>query len=267
MRERMFAEAKRDYERAHELNPRDESHSCFGNAQPRQRPRAAQRRYLRSRARRSLTRRSPRRVRAWRSRRVRSQADAGLEPGVHVDPGSPAAKEYVIPLTMARQTGAPGSSAGSSAALFGAGIGPRGPGGTVGSAFGYTPRTWVRAKITAGRVGARNRLDALGGAGIAPSLACSLRAPASCGRQRFADRAARRRRGDPDPRRPRRQRCSDVAATSPTRHEREALDAVPDHRRRRLHRLTSERSADRARPLGARARRPLHWRAWRTSAT
>src|SRR5271168_4320784 len=59
-----------------------------------------------------------------------AQADTGLEPGVHVDPGSPAAKEYAIPLGQARQIGAEGSSDGSSPPLFGAGIGPRGPGGS-----------------------------------------------------------------------------------------------------------------------------------------
>jgi len=62
-----------------------------------------------------------------------TQADARLEPGVHVDPGSPAAKEYVIPLSQARRTGAEGSS---SAPLFGAGIGPRGPGGSSHSGPG-----------------------------------------------------------------------------------------------------------------------------------
>ncbi|MGH2910839.1 MAG: hypothetical protein ACRDJ3_00015 [Solirubrobacteraceae bacterium] len=48
-----------------------------------------------------------------------------LEPGVHVDPGSPAAKEYALPLNQARQTGQ-GSAArgGSSGGLFGAGISP-----------------------------------------------------------------------------------------------------------------------------------------------
>ena len=53
-----------------------------------------------------------------------------LEAGVHVDPGSPAAKEYAIPLSQARQQG----STGSEAALFGAGITPpgRGPGGRTG---------------------------------------------------------------------------------------------------------------------------------------
>lgn len=51
---------------------------------------------------------------------------AALEPGVHVDPGSPAAKEYAIPLTQARQTGQGGSTrSGSSGTLFGAGIAPK----------------------------------------------------------------------------------------------------------------------------------------------
>ncbi len=74
-----------------------------------------------------------------------AQADAGLEPGVHVDPGSPAAKEYAIPLGQARQTGAEGSSASSSAPLFGAGIGPRGPGGSSHSHSG-AGRTLSAAK-------------------------------------------------------------------------------------------------------------------------
>jgi hypothetical protein len=64
------------------------------------------------------------------------QASA-LEPGVHVDPGSPAAKQYALPLTQARTTGsgatsAPKHMAGttharathSEPALFGAGIAP-----------------------------------------------------------------------------------------------------------------------------------------------
>jgi len=53
------------------------------------------------------------------------EAASGLEPGVHVDPGSPAAKEYALPLNQARQTGG-GSSPQSSSegALFGAGIKP-----------------------------------------------------------------------------------------------------------------------------------------------
>ncbi len=60
------------------------------------------------------------------------QAGGGLEPGVHVDPGSPAAKEYALPLNQARQTGAVSSSHERSpeAALFGAGIKPPGSGGS-----------------------------------------------------------------------------------------------------------------------------------------
>jgi hypothetical protein len=47
-------------------------------------------------------------------------AAVGLEPGVHIDPGSPAAKEYALPLNQARQTGS-GSRKGP-AAPFGIGI-------------------------------------------------------------------------------------------------------------------------------------------------
>jgi len=53
-----------------------------------------------------------------------------LPPGVHVDPGSPAAKEYSIPLATAR--GAPAGSS-SSGQLFGAGITKGGGSGSKGS--------------------------------------------------------------------------------------------------------------------------------------
>lgn len=66
-----------------------------------------------------------------------AQPAAALEPGVHIDPGSPAAKEYALPVTQARRTGADGGSGASAAArgessetLFGAGIEPRRPGGS-----------------------------------------------------------------------------------------------------------------------------------------
>ena len=50
---------------------------------------------------------------------------SGLEPGVHVDPGSPAAKEYALPVNQARVTGSGGErSGGSPEKLFGAGIKP-----------------------------------------------------------------------------------------------------------------------------------------------
>ena len=52
-------------------------------------------------------------------------AAPGLEPGVHIDPGSPAEKEYVLPLNQARQTGGGrGSGQSSTATLFGAGVTP-----------------------------------------------------------------------------------------------------------------------------------------------
>jgi hypothetical protein len=62
-------------------------------------------------------------------------AASALEPGVHVDPGSPAAKEYALPLNQARQTGAPSQSS-SEGTLFGAGIKPPGSGGSAGGSGG-----------------------------------------------------------------------------------------------------------------------------------
>ena len=55
-----------------------------------------------------------------------------LEPGVHADPGSPAEKQYVLPLNQARGTGGETSSHSSSPRLFGAGIKPPGRGGSTG---------------------------------------------------------------------------------------------------------------------------------------
>jgi hypothetical protein len=53
------------------------------------------------------------------------QTASGLEPGVHADPGSPAAKEYALPLDQARQTGGGSSQQSSSeGVLFGLGIKP-----------------------------------------------------------------------------------------------------------------------------------------------
>jgi hypothetical protein len=85
-----------------------------------------------------------------------AQADAGLPPGVHIDPGSPAAKEYVIPLSQARQTGAEGSSSSSAVPLFGAGIGPRGGGGSSRGAQGSPdPGPGARGASGAARVAGR----------------------------------------------------------------------------------------------------------------
>jgi hypothetical protein len=68
-----------------------------------------------------------------------AQPAAALEPGVHVDPGSPAAKEYSLPVGQARRTGSERESSASSPAqeaaeaasepLFGGGITPPSSGG------------------------------------------------------------------------------------------------------------------------------------------
>jgi hypothetical protein len=67
----------------------------------------------------------------------------GLEPGVHADPGSPAAKEYALPLNQARRTGGPptNNEGSSTGAPFGAGIKPPGSGRSGGarSSVGNNP--------------------------------------------------------------------------------------------------------------------------------
>jgi hypothetical protein len=68
-----------------------------------------------------------------------AQGAAGLEPGVHVDPGSPAAKEYALPLSQGRQTGGGATSSAGPETPFGAGIKPPrsgGPGSRSGGAGG-----------------------------------------------------------------------------------------------------------------------------------
>ena len=58
-------------------------------------------------------------------------ASAAHAPGVHIDPGSPAGREYAIPLGQARSTGAPArATRADSAQLFGVGISPSKPGPT-----------------------------------------------------------------------------------------------------------------------------------------
>jgi len=101
-----------------------------------------------------------------------AQAASGLEPGVHVDPGSPAAKEYALPLNQARGTGSAPSSqsspqTGSEGTLFGAGIKPPGSGGPSGGS-GVAPRG---AKGAAGSAGVPAAQGAqAGGSGAQPPL-------------------------------------------------------------------------------------------------
>jgi hypothetical protein len=70
---------------------------------------------------------------------------AAQESGVHVDPDSPAGKEYAIPIEQARRqaagasTSKDGGRASGDAALFGAGIAPRSGGrGSSGQSGGGT---------------------------------------------------------------------------------------------------------------------------------
>jgi hypothetical protein len=96
--------------------------------------------------------------------------------GVHVDPRSPAGKEYALPLDQARreagQSGHQGSASGRSA-LFGEGIEPaaQGGGGT-GKAKGSAPGTARRSSgKSESRSGAAARLTAtIGATGDSPLL-------------------------------------------------------------------------------------------------
>jgi hypothetical protein len=89
-----------------------------------------------------------------------AQRAAALEPGVQVDPGSPAAKEYALPVGQARRTGrasSPSSPAQESAEatsepLFGAGIAPAGGSGSSGGG-----RSAGGGRATPGKRGAVGR--------------------------------------------------------------------------------------------------------------
>jgi hypothetical protein len=57
-----------------------------------------------------------------------------LQPGVHIDPGSPAAKQYQIPINSARsETAGKSKSNSSSPPLFGQGVTPSGGSGSGGA--------------------------------------------------------------------------------------------------------------------------------------
>jgi hypothetical protein len=98
---------------------------------------------------------------------------SAAEPGVHVDPGSPAGKEYAIPLDQARHdaglppgggnTGGGGGSPGSGGSqLFGAGVvsrassgsGVRAGGGSSGNAVKHAPASHAPALPAAASTGA-----------------------------------------------------------------------------------------------------------------
>jgi hypothetical protein len=93
---------------------------------------------------------------------------AALEPGVHIDPGSPAAKEYALPVNQARGTGSGGSGGGhgegSTEKLFGAGIKPPSSGSSgpasAGPAGHQRPRTTSPRSGSAGAGGASSSAQA-----------------------------------------------------------------------------------------------------------
>src|SRR5438552_4958102 len=68
-------------------------------------------------------------------------AASRLEPGVHLDPGTPAERQYVLTLDQARQTGTPSrpSRQNSSPTLFGGGITPPPNAGSSSSRGGASP--------------------------------------------------------------------------------------------------------------------------------
>lgn len=90
---------------------------------------------------------------------------AASAPGVHIDPGSPAGKEYAIPLGQARSTGTPTNLTGTgSAQLFGAGITPSEPSASTRSALATSHRPAGRTTSAPGernpRTGAITRKPA-----------------------------------------------------------------------------------------------------------
>jgi hypothetical protein len=77
-------------------------------------------------------------------------AASAAEPGVVIDEGSPAAKEYALALTKARRTGT-SAHTGSHEAPFGAGITPPRTGGKPGGSGGsHPPRRGATASGGAG---------------------------------------------------------------------------------------------------------------------
>jgi hypothetical protein len=80
---------------------------------------------------------------------ISTQAATGLEPGVHVDPGSPAAKQYSLPLNQAREIGRSGAGASASPSLFGAGIGSPRSNRSAGAAKGVGSNAPVGAVLGA----------------------------------------------------------------------------------------------------------------------
>lgn len=84
-----------------------------------------------------------------------AQPAVALEPGVHIDPHSPAAKEYALPVNQARAAnGAGEGSEDSSETLFGAGIKPPSSGSSGGAHGRAGPSGRQPARSSAAPAGA-----------------------------------------------------------------------------------------------------------------
>jgi len=84
-------------------------------------------------------------------------------PGVHIDPNSPVAKQYAIPLGVARGTPAGSSSKGS---LFGHGITPAAPASGAPSTSTTTRQASRAGHHKRSKGGSRRRVKAVSGAGV-----------------------------------------------------------------------------------------------------
>jgi hypothetical protein len=102
------------------------------------------------------------------------------EPGVHIDPGSPAGKEYALPIEQARRDAVPpGGGPGGGGGGGGAGGGSSGPGGSPLFGAGIL----AQASSSAARDGAAARSSGGAGKGATARRASgpALPAPASTG--------------------------------------------------------------------------------------
>lgn len=118
-------------------------------------------------------------------------AGDGLEPGVHVDPGSPAGKEYQFPIPATRsetsgRQGSSGTGRSQNPPLFGVGITPpSGPPSAAGSGSGSSSRSLSARRsrrsdaVSAARRGSVG--DTRAHEGSAPASASFAGSPASGG--------------------------------------------------------------------------------------
>jgi len=106
-----------------------------------------------------------------------------LQPGVHVDPGSPAGKEYQIPITAARGQVAGGSSSNSAnPPLFGVGVTPPPSGPSSSGVAAHARHSAGAGSLGSRHTGGRSRSSPsnapVSGAGSEASDRLSSAAPA-----------------------------------------------------------------------------------------